>query len=729
MKKSFLFCLTALAASLLSCQREEAVIPAQPENPGEEVQLPHIATDFRATIPATKTAVEMGTGTITWLTDDPVLVSNGNEHMTLYVEEGGSTYAALYATDTVIEGNNFYAVYPASAASYSEGTFTAMIPSRQVYQEGGFASESFPMIAVCDNRRNFSFRNIASLLKLVVSGDAFKDLSVTSITLTSSSALSGLVSAMFAEDGGILVDSSQGEKSVMVDASGNPVPAGTPIYVIVPPGEFGNLKADITFSSGLGYSCIVDRTVSVNRSAYKEITLTLVDDFIDLSSEETANCYLITAPGKYKFRADIKGNGVTTSCGLDAKTSGIVEAKTYYRDGGSFLVGDPGYQDGYIYFQTVEDNLPAGTALVSVLDAEGKTLWSWHIWANSDIRDVALSNGTVWLNMNLGAHQEGFNKEGYNGYYYQWGRKDPFLQKYTEDAKVATITPFVSHASKTDGSLENSIANPHIFYGGYHPSGVTDITEDWSTYNDAEVVYDWWNKDITGDGQNTVAAAKTMFDPCPAGYHVPVHADLAGLLEMALADNSAATGGWAIEGKLFFPFTSYRYISLNLSLWPGGGSESRAFIPCATPSDNTNKSHRRYSRLCLSSTGNHTWADGARSYGVPVRCIKDGTSGPTVIPVSEVMLSQTQLELVQGGTFTLIATVLPDNATDNTVVWSTTDAAVATVSGGVVTAVAEGTATITATAGGVSASCTVTVKKAGGEATGDLEDMNPEPWK
>lgn len=625
MKKSFLFCLTALAASLLSCQRkEDAITPIRPENSGEEVQSQHIATDFRANILTTKTTVDMGTGTITWLTDDPILVSNGGQSMTLYVEEGGSTYAALYATDTVIEGNNFYAVYPATLASYADGVFLASIPTRQTYHEGGFSSETFPMIAVCDKRRNFSFRNVASLLKIVISSDDFKNLGITSITLTSDTPLSGVVSATIVDNGEIMVDSSGGEKTVTVDASGNPARIGEPIYVVVPPGEFGSLQANVTLSNGLGYSCKMSGTVSVNRSSYKEVDFAIGDDFIDLSSEETANCYMITAPGKYKFRADVKGNGVTTSCGLDAKTSGIAEAKTYYRDGDIFLVGDPGYHDGYIYLQTTEGDLPVGTVLVSVLDAGGKTLWSWHIWANKAIQDVELSNGSVWLNMNLGAHQEGFNKEGYNGYYYQWGRKDPFLQKYTEDAKVSTLSPFVSHASMTDGSLENSIANPHIFYGGYHPSGVTDITEDWSTYNDDEVVYDWWNKDITGDGQNSVAASKTMFDPCPAGYHVPVYADLAGLLEMALANNSAVTGGRTIEGKLFFPFTSYRYVSLNLSLWPGGGSESRAFIPCATPSENTNKSHRRYSRLYLSSTGNHKLADGARSYGVPVRCIKDG---------------------------------------------------------------------------------------------------------
>lgn len=84
------------------------------------------------------------------------------------------------------------------------------------------------------------------------------------------------------------------------------------------------------------------------------------------------------------------------------------------------------------------------------------------------------------------------------------------------------------------------------------------------------------------------------------------------------------------------------------------------------------------------------------------------------IPLSSVSLNKSTLSL---GVFNfsserLEATVSPSNATDKTVVWSSSDESVATVSsGGIVKGKSEGTATITATVGEKSASCVVTVTK------------------
>lgn len=88
------------------------------------------------------------------------------------------------------------------------------------------------------------------------------------------------------------------------------------------------------------------------------------------------------------------------------------------------------------------------------------------------------------------------------------------------------------------------------------------------------------------------------------------------------------------------------------------------------------------------------------------------------IAVEEVVLNQSSAALVEGETLTLAATVSPEDATDKTVVWSSGDVEVAVVDeNGQITAVAPGTATITATAGECSATCEVTVIAASYEFT------------
>ena len=80
------------------------------------------------------------------------------------------------------------------------------------------------------------------------------------------------------------------------------------------------------------------------------------------------------------------------------------------------------------------------------------------------------------------------------------------------------------------------------------------------------------------------------------------------------------------------------------------------------------------------------------------------------VPVTGIRLSETSLQLNKGDSRTLSATVQPDNATDNAVQWTSSDNSVASVDqNGTITAVAGGKATITASAGGVSASCSVNV--------------------
>ena len=79
------------------------------------------------------------------------------------------------------------------------------------------------------------------------------------------------------------------------------------------------------------------------------------------------------------------------------------------------------------------------------------------------------------------------------------------------------------------------------------------------------------------------------------------------------------------------------------------------------------------------------------------------------IPVTSITLSSTDLTLLVGETAVLEATVLPEDATDKNVTWWSSYPDVATVEGGMITALGFGQADIVAQVGGQSASCTVTV--------------------
>ena len=85
------------------------------------------------------------------------------------------------------------------------------------------------------------------------------------------------------------------------------------------------------------------------------------------------------------------------------------------------------------------------------------------------------------------------------------------------------------------------------------------------------------------------------------------------------------------------------------------------------------------------------------------------SDGDSTIAVSGITVTPTDAKVAVGKTVTLTAAVTPTNATDKTVTWASSDETIATVANGIVTGVAEGTATITAKAGNKTAACTIVV--------------------
>ena len=169
---------------------------------------------------------------------------------------------------------------------------------------------------------------------------------------------------------------------------------------------------------------------------------------------------------------------------------------------------------------------------------------------------------------------------------------------------------------------------------------------------------------------------------------------------------------WYVDGKCFFkatkdqwysagasadddaPFDQEFYIIMNLAVggwFDGGISPDASSLPASMQVD--------YVRVYKST----------------------GEENPNPVAVTGMVLDQTQATLTSiGQTTTLTKTITPSNATNKNVTWVSSNPSVATVSAGQVTAVSNGTTTITATTsdGGYSSNCVVTVATSNIAVTG-----------
>lgn len=283
----------------------------------------------------------------------------------------------------------------------------------------------------------------------------------------------------------------------------------------------------------------------------------------DLSSAASANCYIVSSAGLYKFQT-VKGNDKSQSISGAASASILWEsvydiAPNYFE-----LINAVDYEDGYVVFKTA-DTFKEGNALLAVKDADGNILWSWHIWLTDQpqgqtyykyVYDEANSTWDnpvyyftdalgVMMDRNLGAVTATPGESGIYGLLYQWGRKDPFLGGFSYSA-VGWPSPVSS--TKETGTLEYVTANP-----------TTYVTSNQGNY-------DWFYSAIKGETDNTRwQSEKTIYDPCPAGWRVPDRDKniwaKAGFGEVPVSlDSFTDCMTFPNNGtNLYYPASGYRY--------------------------------------------------------------------------------------------------------------------------------------------------------------------------
>jgi len=342
--------------------------------------------------------------------------------------------------------------------------------------------------------------------------------------------------------------------------------------------------------------------VSGDRSISRELKVSQAageEKSVDLSAGGTANCYIVSEAGKFRFSTKkVNGDQIAEIASVDW----IWYANA---NGSQQLVSDIAYADGTVKFTATGEK---GNAVLAAFDKAGKILWSWHIWCTDTPAVIEFGPGALLQDRVLGATSTKPEAFEARGLYYQWGRKDPFYGgRQAEDFGAAfseAIAATVVNTSYDTGwkAVAESADNEKA---AAHPM---------SYFSSPDKPYDWHDSQ-----DNTLwNAVKTDYDPCPAGFRTPTFSELAFLKALKEEDYDYTNIGllYNIDGVTsWFPAQGNREPTGELMIFEDGGSvylwtnEVRDFYELKYPW-----------RVIIDEYSNMN-GPGARSMGHPVRCV------------------------------------------------------------------------------------------------------------
>ena len=307
--------------------------------------------------------------------------------------------------------------------------------------------------------------------------------------------------------------------------------------------------------------------------------------------QNTANSYLISAPGHYRiplvYGNAIK-NGATNSSAYissapatlangsygpdiilhnfkdhndqnitdpwieksNAANAGVNGAKIVWADEANLvhLSASPIKQDGgnaYLDFEVKAADIKSGNAVVAVTK-NGTVVWSWHLWfaPKSALTPIPVTNHQNKV-YNFTEETLGWKPTKWESATYNKARtvkvkvEQTIANNGTKQVAVLNITQnpgtvrtgiatlyqfgrkdaFPGTDTTPDGSFnENGGNSMSITNGIQHPETFYNYGSTW--YNDYNQ-YNLWSMDNTTTGYNDNSVVKTIYDPCPAGFHMP----------------------------------------------------------------------------------------------------------------------------------------------------------------------------------------------------------------
>ena len=385
-----------------------------------------------------------------------------------------------------------------------------------------------------------------------------------------------------------------------------------------------------------------------------------------MNIEESANCYLISAPGHYCIplvygnsykNGIIKGNAFrsTQPAGtpyllktlkdhrdMDMAGARISAQLGTYLDGASIVWMDQpnlirssslsvvndistnlGSMD-FLEFEVKKEDIRNGNAVIAA--KLGNTIvWSWHLWfdhadaldkipcknyggitykftrktlgqvhikyektsydqprkARITIEQQA-GNGGVRATAPLVITQNPENENQMATTLYQFGRKDAL--------------PGTDAIAEGSYSFDNTTGGHSIGYAIQHPEKMFRYAETGTYANDwcNATYYNLWSMDNTVSGFNDNAVVKTIYDPCPAGFHMPASNAFTGFTTNGnwagapsqFNINGGWNNGWNFNNKIgspdatvWFPASGHRIYTDGLLYGVGAHSYYWSAVP------------------------------------------------------------------------------------------------------------------------------------------------------
>ena len=268
-------------------------------------------------------------------------------------------------------------------------------------------------------------------------------------------------------------------------------------------------------------------------------------------SQSTANCYVVSKAGLYKFplvfgnavkngetnsAAYTKNNGSYSHDFVDYKgtviTSPYIEEVSGVAGSVQLSIADTNgiftdisIQNGdacrYVRFNVSSVPSTGANGVISIKDSSGVIMWSWHIWVWShDLTPVTLTNSTGVnyniLPVNLAST---YDSDGVHikNWFYQFGRPTPLLcpSAYNSTSNHASYGALSFTTASIAANLYNGIQNPTTFY-----KYSSNYNYNWFSANSGKT-YNLWDAACTDTGNSDNDVIKTVYDPCPVGFKMP----------------------------------------------------------------------------------------------------------------------------------------------------------------------------------------------------------------